>query len=59
MELGTEVEVHRHPTKDESFVLLRGRVLVKTYTDEWTMIDYCFELCPEEGVYGVNIPVDI
>ena len=23
VELGTKVEIHRHPTKDESFVLLR------------------------------------
>ena len=24
VEPGTDVEIHRHPTKDESFVLLRG-----------------------------------
>ena len=28
VEPGTKVEIHRHPTKDESFVLLRGRVRV-------------------------------
>lgn len=31
VEPGTKVEIHRHPTKDESFVLLRGRVRVNTY----------------------------
>ena len=30
VEPGTKVEIHRHPTKDESFVLLRGRVRVNT-----------------------------
>ena len=36
MEPGTKVEIHRHPTKDESFVLLRGRVRVNTYNDDGT-----------------------
>ena len=30
VEPGTKVEIHRHPTKDESFVLLRGKVRVNT-----------------------------
>lgn len=30
VEPGTKVEIHRHPTKDESFVLFRGRVRVNT-----------------------------
>ena len=34
VEPGTMVEIHRHPTKDESFVLLRGRVRVNTYNDD-------------------------
>lgn len=38
VEPGTEVEIHRHPTKDESFVLLRGRVRVNTYNDDGTVI---------------------
>ena len=29
-EPGIEVPIHRHPTKDESFVLLRGRVRENT-----------------------------
>ena len=55
VEPGTEVPIHRHPTKDESFVLLRGRVMVKTYNDDGSVID-SVELCPDEGKYGVNIP---
>lgn len=30
----TKVEIHRHPTKDESFVLLRGRVRMNIYNNE-------------------------
>ena len=55
VEPGTKVEIHRHPTKDETFVLLRGRVIVKTYNDDGSVIE-SVELCPDEGKYGVNIP---
>lgn len=55
VEPGTKVEIHRHPTKDESFVLLRGRVKVTTYNDDGTVIE-SIVLCPEEGLYGVDIP---
>lgn len=37
VEPGTKVVIHRHPTKDESFVLLRGRVRVTTYNDNGTI----------------------
>lgn len=55
VEPGTQVEIHRHPTKDETFVLLRGRVVVNTYNDDGSVLD-SVELCPDEGKYGVNIP---
>ena len=55
VEPGTKVEIHRHPTKDESFVLLRGRVRVNTYNDDGTVIESVV-LFPEEGIYGVDIP---
>lgn len=55
VEPGTVVPIHRHPTKDETFVLLRGRVRVNTFNDDGTIID-SVELCPLEGKYGVNIP---
>ena len=55
VEPGTEVPIHRHPTKDETFVLLRGRVMVRTYNDDGSVIE-SVELCPDEGKYGVNIP---
>ena len=58
VEPGTKVEIHRHPTKDESFVLLRGRVRVNTYNDDGTVIESVI-LCPEEGLYGVDIPKNV
>jgi len=58
VEPGTKVEIHRHPTKDESFVLLRGRVRVNTYNDDGT-VSGSVMLCPEEGLYGVDIPKNV
>ena len=55
VEPDTEVPIHRHPTKDETFVLLRGRVRVTTHNDDGSIIEDII-LCPEEGMYGVNIP---
>ena len=54
VEPGTKVVIHRHPTKDESFVLHRGRVRVNTYNDDGTVIESVV-LCQEEGRYGVDI----
>jgi cupin fold WbuC family metalloprotein len=58
VEPGTKVEIHRHPTKDESFVLLRGKVRVNTYNDDGTVIESVI-LCPEEELYGVDIPKNV
>lgn len=55
VEPGTEVPIHRHPTKDESFVLLRGKVRVTTHNDDGSIKDSVI-LDPKEGLYGVDIP---
>lgn len=55
VEPGTEVPIHRHPTKDESFVILRGKVRSTTYNDDGSIIDSVV-LSQEDGVYGVDIP---
>ena len=55
VEPGTVIPIHRHPTKDETFVLLRGRVRVATYNDDGAIVEEIV-LCPDEGMYGVNIP---
>lgn len=54
-EPGSEVPIHRHPTKDESFVLLRGKVKVTTHNDNGS-IKESVVLDPKEGLYGVDIP---
>ena len=55
VEPGTEVPIHKHPTKDETFVILRGKVRVTMHRDDGSIIEDVV-LCPEEGQYGVNIP---
>ena len=55
MEPGMVVPVHHHPTKDETFVLLMGKVMVRTYDDDGTETETIL-LNPAEGRYGVNIP---
>ena len=55
MEPGTVIPIHRHPTKDESFVVLRGKVRCTTYNDDGSVIESVV-LCVEEGRYGVDIP---
>ena len=55
VEPSTEVPIHKHPTKDETFVILRGKVRVTTHRDDGSIIEDVI-LCAEEGRYGVNIP---
>ena len=55
VEPGTEVPIHKHPTKDETFVILRGKVRVTAHRDDGSIIEDVV-LCAEEGRYGVNIP---
>ncbi len=57
LEPGTEIAVHHHPTKDETFVVLRGKVRVSIYNDNGEITDTCI-LSQENGTYGVNIPKD-
>lgn len=55
VEPGTVLEIHRHPTKDETFVLLRGKVRVTTHNDDGSIIENVV-LSQERGIYGVDIP---
>lgn len=55
VEPGTVVPIHRHPTKDESFVILRGKVRVTTHNDDGSVIEDVV-LSQESGNYGVDIP---
>lgn len=55
VEPGSEIPIHRHPDKDESFVVLRGKVRSTTYNDDGTVIERVV-LSQEDGLYGVDIP---
>ena len=55
LEPGTQVPVHHHPTKDETFVILKGKVKVLIYNDQGEVVESCV-LSHEEGRYGVDIP---
>lgn len=55
VERGVDETIHRHPTKDESFVLLRGRVRVTAHNDD-VSIYASIILNPKKGKYCVDIP---
>ena len=55
VEPGTTVPVHHHVTKDETFIVLRGKVRVSTYNDDGTICESII-LSHEDGRYGVDIP---
>ena len=58
LEPGTVVPVHRHPTKDESFVILRGKIRVNTYNDAGQVTESVV-LSPADGKYGVDIAKNV
>ena len=55
IEPSSEIPIHRHPDKDESFVVLRGKVRSTTYSDDGSVIE-SIVLSHEDGLYGVDIP---
>ena len=58
VEPGTVVPIHKHPTKDESFVILRGKVRVTTHNDDGSIIEDVV-LSQESGNYVVDIPKNV
>ena len=58
LEPGTVIPVHHHPTKDETFVILKGRVRVSTYNDDGEVIESCV-ISHKDGKYGVDIPKNV
>ena len=55
MEVGTVVPVHHHATKDETFIVLRGKVRLNIYNDQGE-VTASVVLCHSAGCYGVDIP---
>ena len=58
LEPGTVVPIHHHMTKDETVILLRGKVRVSTYNDDGEVIEQVV-LSLEDGRYGVDIPKNV
>lgn len=52
---GTIIPIHRHRHTAETYVLLRGKMVVVFYNDMGAQTDR-FLLDPKEGNYGVQIP---
>ena len=54
MEPGTFVPIHHHPTKDETVIILRGRVRVSTYSDDGKVLERGThdELLAKNGAYA-------
>ena len=57
-EPGTQIAVHHHPTKAETFVILKGKVRVTTYNDDGEVLE-SYVLSQESGTYGVDIPKNV
>ena len=58
LEPGTEVPIHHHPDKDETFIILRGKIRVTTYNDDGSVVDSVV-LCQDDGIFGVDIPKNV
>ena len=58
LEPDTVVPIHRHPTKDESFVLLKGKIRVNLYNDAGDVTESVV-LSLADGMYGVDIPKNV
>lgn len=52
------IPINKHPDKDESFVILRGKVRSTTYNDDGSIIESVV-LCVEDSIYGVDIPKNV
>ena len=58
LEPGTFIPVHHHPTKAETFVILKGKVRVSTYNDNGEVLETCV-ISQKDGTYGVDIPKNV
>lgn len=58
MEPGTVIPVHHHPTKDETIVILKGKIRVSIYNDEGEVIESSV-ICRDNGTYGADIPKNV
>ena len=57
LEVGTQIPVHHHVMKDETFILLRGKIRVNIYNDAGEVTE-SIVLSHSDGTFGVDIPKD-
>ena len=55
LEPGTDLPIHRHMHTDETYVLLRGKIVVLFFNDQKEETERVV-LDPMNGSYGINIP---
>jgi len=53
LEPWTYIRPHKHTTKEESFVLLRGTILAVVFNDDGTIRDHAV-LCQKSGILGIE-----
>ena len=55
LEPGTQISVHHHPTKAETFVILKGKARVTTYNDDGEVLKcYSQSVLPQRVCYGLS-----
>jgi len=57
MEPGTMLPIHRHKDTDETYIILRGKLDVKVYSEQKECIA-SYRLDPAEGKFGIHIPAN-
>lgn len=55
LEPGTVLPIHRHRHTAETYIVLRGSIIVIFYDDNKIPVEQHL-ISPEQGVYGVHIP---
>jgi len=55
LEPGTDLPIHRHRHTEETYVVLKGSLIVKFYDDNKILTDQA-ELNPSKENFGINIP---
>lgn len=56
LEPGTDLPIHRHRHTEETYIVLKGSLIVKFYDDNKNLTAQA-ELNPQKENFGINIPV--
>jgi len=55
LEPGTDVPIHRHPNKAETYIIVKGKISVLFFDDNAEITEE-FELSPDLPIKGIHIP---